>query len=192
MTVDSPSNRDADPAAGAAPDERADALPASALVPLLYAELHELARRRLQGWEARGTLQATALVHEAYLRLVGANDRPWPGRAQFFAAAAEAMRRVLVDRARAKGRLKRGGDRRATTLDSAATITDEPDPSVLDLDDALTRLRSSSPRPARVVDLVHFAGLQLAEVAALLDVSLATVKTDWSFARAWLHRELER
>src|SRR6185295_8311997 len=100
--------------------------------------------------EAPGqTLQATALVHEGYLRLVGADDPRWEGRAHFFAAAAEAMRRVLVERARAKGRLKRGAGRRVASLDSAATISDEPDPDVLDLDAALTRLAEQSPRKAR-------------------------------------------
>ena len=106
--------------------------------------------------------------------------------------AAEAMRRVLVERARAKGRLKRGAGRRVASLDSAATISSEPDPDVLDLDAALTRLAEVSPRKARVVELLHFAGLQHAEVADLLGLSLATIKSDWSFARAWLHRELER
>lgn len=188
MTIDPRSDR-----SGAASGERqANALPSAELLPLLYAELRDLARRQLQGAGPGQTLQATALVHEAYLRLVGADDPRWEGRAHFFAAAAEAMRRVLVDRARAKGRLKRGAGRRVATLDSAATISSEPDEDVLDLDEALTRLAQTSPRKARVVELLHFAGLQLAEVAALLDVSLATVKTDWSYARAWLHRELER
>ena len=168
------------------------ALPAAELLSLLDAELRELARRRLQREGPGQTLQATALVHEVWLRLVGSDDPRWEGRAHFFAAAAEAMRRILVERARAKGRLKRGAGRRVEPLDSAATITVEPDPDVLDLDEALTRLAEVSPRKARVVELLHFAGLQLAEVAELLGVSLATVKADWSFARAWLHRELER
>jgi RNA polymerase sigma factor (TIGR02999 family) len=190
MTAEPRTDR-SDSAAAAGGDPTA-ARSAQELLPLLYAELHELARRRLQGEGAARTLQATALVHEAYLRLVGAGDPRWQGRAHFFAAAAQAMRRVLVDRARDRGRLKRGGGQRVTTLDSAATISSEPDPDVLDLDEALTRLGHASPRKARVVELLHFAGLQLSEVADLLDVSLATVKTDWSYARAWLHRELER
>lgn len=173
-------------------ETRTAARPAAELLPLLYAELRELARRRLQGEAPGQTLQATALVHEAYLRLVGKDDPRWEGRAHFFAAAAEAMRRVLVERARAKGRLKRGAGRRVATLDSAATLSSEPDPDVLDLDEALTRLAELSPRKARVVELLHFAGLQLDEVAELLELSLSTVKADWSFARAWLHRELER
>lgn len=174
------------------PGHPVGALPASALLPLLYAELHELARRRLEREGPGQTLQATALVHEAYLRLVGKDDPRWESRAHFFGAAAEAMRRVLVDRARSKGSLKRGEGRRVATLDSGATISSEPDPDVLDLDEALTRLAELSPRKARVVELLHFAGLQLNEVAELLDLSLATIKSDWSFARAWLHRELER
>jgi len=190
MNADSqPDRSDALAAPGA---RQVQALPAAELLPLLYAELRELARRRLQGEAPGQTLQATALVHEAYLRLVGADDPRWEGRAHFFAAAAEAMRRVLVERARAKGRLKRGAGHRVASLDSAATISDEPDPDVLDLDAALTRLAEQSPRKARVVELLHFAGLQLSEVATLLGVSLATVKSDWSFARAWLHRELDR
>lgn len=189
MSVD-PRSEESDQAS--AKDRTVDGGRTSELMPQLYAELHELARRRLLGAGPGQTLQATALVHEAYLRLVGAEDAGWQGRGHFFAAAAEAMRRVLVDRARAKGRLKRGGDRRRLALDSSATLSAEPDPDVLDLDEALTRLARSCPRPARVVELVHFSGLQLTEVAETLEISLATVKTDWSFARAWLHRELER
>ncbi len=190
MTAASPS--DPPDAAGAPSEARPAALPSAELLPLLYAELRELARRRLQGEGPGQTLQATALVHEAYLRLVGRDDPRWEGRAHFFAAAAEAMRRVLVERARAKGRLKRGAGRRVASLDSAATIASEPDPDVLDLDEALTRLAALSPRKAQVVELLHFAGLRLDEVAELLGLSLATIKADWSFARAWLHRELER
>src|SRR5262245_9982804 len=163
-------------------------LAAAELLPLLYSELRELAQRRLQGEAPGQTLQATALVHETYLRLIGRDDPGWDGRAHFFSAAAEAMRRVLVDRARAKGRLKRGAAQRAPTRDSAATISSEPAPDVLDLDEALTRLARTSPRKARTVELLHFGGLQVAEVAEVLDVSLATVKSDWSYARAWLHR----
>jgi RNA polymerase sigma factor (TIGR02999 family) len=179
-------------APGAAPEAGARALPAAELLPLLYAELRDLARRRLQRAGPGQTLQATALVHEAYLRLVGKDDPRWDGRGHFFAAAAEAMRRVLVERARAKGRLKRGAGFEVATLDSAATISAEPDPDVLDLDEALTRLAEINPRKARIVELLHFAGLQLDEVAELLGLSLATIKADWSYARSWLHRELSR
>lgn len=173
-------------------ESTAAAQPAHALLPQLYAELKELARRKLEREAPGQTLQATALVHEAYLRLVGERDPGWSGRAHFYGAAAEAMRRILVERARAKGRVKRGAGRRPVELDACATIAHEPDPDVLDLDEALTRLAVRSPRSARVVEMLHFAGLQLDETAALLGVSLSTAKADWSFARAWLHRELER
>jgi RNA polymerase sigma factor (TIGR02999 family) len=165
---------------------------ASELLPLLYDELKALAKSRMEREAAGPTLQATALVHEAYLRLVGTNDPGWNGRAHFFAAAAEAMRRILVERARSKSRIKRGGDRERVSLGEVATLEGEPDVDVLALDEALTRLASTDPRKAQVVNLRHFAGLTLEETAAALEVSLATVKADWSFARAWLHRELSR
>ncbi|MBI5361706.1 MAG: RNA polymerase subunit sigma [Planctomycetes bacterium] len=163
------------------------------LLPLLYDELRALARRQVELGARGPTLQATALVHEAYLRLVGDRDPGWDGRAHFYGAAARAMRHILVERARAKGSLKRGaGAAPIALVDSVATLAGEPDADVLALDETLERLAVEAPRPARVVELLHFAGLTQEEAAAVVGVSLATLKTDWSFARAWLHRELSR
>jgi RNA polymerase sigma factor (TIGR02999 family) len=163
---------------------------AAELLPVLYEELHTLARQRMLRQPRGETLQATALVHEAYLRLVGDRDPGWNGRGHFFAAAAEAMRRVLVDRARGKARLKRGADRARVELPEIATLGGEVTVDVLALDEALHKFAQHHERKARVVTLRHFAGLELTEVAAALDVSLATVKNDWNYALAWLHREL--
>ncbi len=165
---------------------------AEELLPLVYEELRRLARARLAGEGAPQTLQATALVHEAWLRLVGESDPGWSGRAHFFGAAAQAMRRILVERARARGAEKRGGDARRVSLDESAAVAAEPSLELLALDEALERLREHDARKAQVVLLRHFAGLDLEEVAAAIGVSLATVKTDWTYARAWLHRELSR
>ena len=173
-------------AAGREGGERA----AEELLPILYEELRSLARSRLARERGSQTLQATALVHEAYLRLVGSEDPGWRGRAHFFGAAAEAMRRVLVDRARAKGRAKRGGGAQRVTLDESAIVSAEPPDDLLALDAALGRLEKHDPRKAQVVKLRHFAGLSLEDTAAALDVSLSTVKADWTYARAWLHREI--
>jgi RNA polymerase sigma factor (TIGR02999 family) len=163
---------------------------ATELLPVLYEELRALARRRMEHQPRGHTLQATALVHEAYLRLVGDRDPGWQGRGHFFAAAAEAMRRVLVDRARGKARLKRGADRERVELTDVATLGDEPEADVLALDRALEKLAVHHARKARVVSLRHFAGLELAEIAAALDISISTVKNDWNYAIAWLHRDL--
>lgn len=162
------------------------------LLPLVYDELRRLARSRLAHEGAPQTLQATALVHEAWMRLVGEEDPGWRGRGHFFGAAARAMRQVLVDRARARGRDKRGGGMQRVSLDASAVVGPVSDVDVLALDEALERLQAHDARKAEVVMLRHFAGLELEAVAAALGVSLATVKTDWAYARAWLHRELER
>jgi RNA polymerase sigma factor (TIGR02999 family) len=165
---------------------------AAALLPLLYDELRELARQRLRQEAPGATLQATALVHEAYLRIVGERDPGWNGRGHFFGAAAAAMRRILVERARERASLKRGASRGSVDLEQVAQFGGEPEDDLLALDDALERLAERDARKARVVELRYFAGLTLEDVGAALDVSLATVKTDWAFARAWLHRELSR
>jgi len=162
------------------------------LVPLVYAELRRQARRVLRREGEGHTLQATALVHEAWLRLDGQHDARWESRAQFLAVAAQTMRRVLVDHARARRALKRGGGVTQVTLgeaDRAATTTDDVD--VLALDDALDRLATIDPRKARLVELRYFAGLSMPEAAAALGVSLATVGREWAVARMWLRRELE-
>ena len=163
------------------------------LLPLVYDELRKLAAARLAVEAPGQTLQPTALVHEAYLRLVGsAADVRWDSRGHFFAAAAEAMRRVLIDHARDRKRLKRGGQsrrREELDLDSLARLDAPPD-ELLDLDDALARLEHEDPRAASLVKLRVFAGLTQDEAAAALRVVRRTADRDWAFARAWLFRQL--
>jgi RNA polymerase sigma factor (TIGR02999 family) len=170
-----------------------DAQAAHELLPLVYDELRRLAAYRLAK-DARGqTLQATALVHEAYLRLVGEGDeRRWQGGRHFFAAAAEAMRRILIDRARARGAAKRGGDRarqRLSDLDPAAPEVPE---NLLALDEALARLATKDAVKAELVKLRFFAGLTLEHAAAVLDISPATADRYWAYARAWLLEEMSQ
>jgi len=162
------------------------------LLPLVYDELRRLAARRLARENPGQTLQATALVHEAYLRLVGPDPgEPWDGRAHFFAAAAEAMRRILLDRARDRKRLKRGGSRRRESLDLDGLVADNALPDdLIDLDEALGCLAQIDARGAKLVKLRLFAGLTLDEAAAALGVVRRTAERDWAFARAWLFRQL--
>jgi RNA polymerase sigma-70 factor, ECF subfamily len=169
-----------------------DARASDALVPLVYAELRRQARRALRR-EAQGhTLQATALVHEAWLRLDGQHDAHWESRTQFLAVAAQTMRRVLVDHARTRRALKRGGGEVLVTLGDASNAAATPDAvDVLALDDALQCLALLDPRKARLVELRYFAGLSIPETAATLGISLATVGREWAVARMWLRRELE-
>ncbi len=181
---------------------KGDSHAAAELLPLIYDELRKLATSNMSNEAGRGaghTLQPTALVHEAYMRLLGpegVDNGMWNSRGHFFGAAAIAMRRILIERARARGSIKRGGDRTRVDLDDNA-VAATPDDSaksdeLLALDEALTRLESLDARKARVVMLRYFAGLSIEQTAAALDVSLATVKTDWAFARAWLSREIEK
>jgi RNA polymerase sigma factor (TIGR02999 family) len=169
---------------------------AEALLPLVYAELRRLAAARLAGEKAGHTLQPTALVHEAYLRLVGAGSvsagPEFNGRGHFFAAAAEAMRRILVESARRKGRVRHGGSRRRIELNDAVASADGPADELLDLDDALTRLEAADPVAAGVVKLRYFAGLSMPEAAAAMGLPLRTAERNWTYARTWLHRELSR
>jgi RNA polymerase sigma factor (TIGR02999 family) len=160
------------------------------LLPLVYEELRQLADRFLAAEKRGATLQPTALVHEAYLRLVGSDGASWENRAHFFGAAARAIRRILVDRARARGAARRGGER-PLRLDTDAPLA-EPGPSleVLALDEALAKLASVDAQKARVVELRFFGGLSVEETAATLGVSASTVDRDWAFARAWLHRAM--
>ncbi|QDV32338.1 ECF-type sigma factor [Tautonia plasticadhaerens] len=164
-------------------------LAASDLLPLVYDELRRLAARRLSHVPPGQSLQATALVHEAYLRLVGDGPGPlWDGRGHFFAAAAEAMRRILVDRARAKRRLKRGGGLHRVDLDDPPGP--DPDEQLLALDDALDRLAGEDPVAAKVVELRQFAGLGHEEVAAGLGITVYLARKKWTYARAWLRDDL--
>jgi RNA polymerase sigma factor (TIGR02999 family) len=171
--------------------DQGDAQASSQLLPLVYDELRRLAARKLAQEKPGLTLDATALVHEAYLRLVGQDEPPhWQGRAHFFAAAAEAMRRILVERARRKRRRKHGGDLNRQDLDLAEPAAPEMGDDLLALDGALTKLAAHDPKAAEVVQLRYFTGLSLAEVASLLDVSPRTVGRLWAYARAWLHEEI--
>lgn len=164
---------------------------ASQLLPLVYDELRKLASQKLS-LEAPGqTLQPTDLVHEAYLRLVGQMEElHWDNRGHFFAAAAEAMRRILVENARRKQAVKRGGDRRRVPLEEFHRITESPE-DLLDLDDALTQFAAQEPEKARLVQLRFFAGLSTPDAAAALGISVATAERWWTFARTWLYSELQ-
>ena len=170
--------------------DQGDPSAAHQLLPLVYAELRALAAARMAQEKPGQTLDATALVHEAYLRLVGAQH--FDGRGHFFAAAAEAMRRILIDKARTKQRVRHGGNRRRVALDQIRTAAETPDDELLDLDDALEQLGKLDPVRAELVKLRFFAGLTMAEAAALLDISVATAERYWAFARTWLHAELGR
>ncbi len=161
------------------------------LLPLVYDELRKLAAARMAQEAPGQTLQATALVHEAYMRLVGGGqNQEWDNRGHFFAAAAEAMRRILIEQARNKNRQKRGGGAIRISLEAAATLTmgdDADGDALLALDAALCQLEKVSPEKAHVVKLRYFAGLTLEQTAASLGISLATVKRHWVYARAWLY-----
>jgi RNA polymerase sigma factor (TIGR02999 family) len=170
-----------------------DAHAAGELLPLVYEELRKLAAARLAQEAPGNTLNATALVHEAYLRLVGpAGAARWDGRGHFFAAAAEAMRRILVDAARRKRTEKHGGHRRRVALTDVPANPEVVDEQLLALDAALTRLAAEDPVAARVVELRHFAGLSIEDAAATLGVSRATAYRHWTYARAWLRDAVSR
>ena len=164
---------------------------ASQLLPLVYDELRKLAAHRLAHQTPGQTLQPTALVHEAYLRLVGGNIQgPWEGRDHFYFACAEAMRHILVDNARHRQTIKHGGGRRRVPLEEFHRVAESPE-DLLDLDAALNRLAAEQPDKVRLVQLRFFAGLSTAEAADALGVSVATAERWWAFARAWLYRELQ-
>jgi RNA polymerase sigma factor (TIGR02999 family) len=174
--------------------EAGDPRAAAELLPLVYDELRRLAAARLADEKPGQTLQATALVHEAYVRLVG-GDQPqdWNGRGHFFAAAARAMRQILVDAARRKDADKRGGNLGRLPLDEAASVAapDGPQPEdLVALDDALTQLAAEDPQKARLVELRYFAGLSVEDAAAALGISEATAKRHWVYARCWLYGQL--
>jgi len=171
--------------------EAGDPHAAAELLPLVYDELRKLAAARLADEKPGQTLQATALVHEAYVRLVGGGQpQDWNGRGHFFAAAAEAMRRILVEQARRKGRVRHGGGRQRLDLEAAQLSIDMSADQILTLDEALTRLAERDPQAARLVDLHCFAGLSVEQAAEVLGVSPRTAYRDWAFAQAWLYREV--
>ncbi len=174
--------------------ERGDPNAAEQLLPLVYDELRRLAAKRLASEKPGQTLQATALVHEAYLRLVGGGQAEgWDGRGHFFAAAAETMRRILVDRARHKQTEKAGGGRRRLDLDKVEPALVQPDgDDLLALDEALRQLELEDPRKAELVKLRFFAGLTVEQAAAALGVSTSTAEKDWAFARSWLRVAINR
>ncbi|HPV74393.1 MAG TPA: sigma-70 family RNA polymerase sigma factor [Gemmatimonadaceae bacterium] len=163
---------------------------ADALVPLVYAELHDLAVHYMRGERTDHTLQPTALVHEAYMRLVDQRNASWQNRSHFFGIAAQAMRRILVDHARRKRATKREGGERVT-LDESVAEAPQRSVDLIALDDALVKLAALDPRQARVVELRYFGGLDIEQTAQSLGISPATVKRDWTFARAFLQREMD-
>jgi RNA polymerase sigma factor (TIGR02999 family) len=172
--------------------EHGDAHSASQLLPLVYNELRKLAARKLASERPGQTIQATALVHEAYLQLVGGSAaQAWSGRSHFFAAAATAMRRILIERARRKHRQIHGSElqRRRLRPDIAAAI--EPHDDLIALDDALAKFAGQDPLKAKLVELRYFAGLTGEETAKVLGISASTVDRHWTYARAWLHREMQ-
>jgi len=171
--------------------ENGDVLAAEELLPLVYAELRRLAAARISRERAPQTLQATALVHEAFLRLVDTDTiQHWKTRGHFFAAAAEAMRRILVENARRKQRVKHGGEREREDVELFNIAASEPKEDLIALDAALDRLVQVDRTAAELVQLRYFAGLTIAEIAAAMDISPRTADRTWAFAKAWLHREL--
>jgi RNA polymerase sigma factor (TIGR02999 family) len=171
--------------------EQGDPHAAERLLPLVYDELRKLAAERMAQEKPGQTLQATALVHEAYVRLVGSErEKIWDNRGHFFAAAAEAMRRLLVENARRKKRLKHGGERQRISLETVDSLVEAPSEDLVALDEALARLTADDPIKAEVVKLRFFAGLTMPEVAQTLDISLATAERYWTYARTWLFAEL--
>ncbi|HZY84741.1 MAG TPA: ECF-type sigma factor [Gemmataceae bacterium] len=173
--------------------EQGDPAAAGQLLPLVYDELRQLAAHRLAHERPGQTLQATALVHEAYLRLVGAEQaQHWDSRRHFFAAVAEAMRRILIDRARDRGRLKRGGNWRRLRLDDIDLSVAEPPDDLPALDEALQKLAREDPPCAELVKLRFFAGLTLDEAAAILGIARRSADRYWAFARSWLYDELSK
>jgi RNA polymerase sigma factor (TIGR02999 family) len=165
---------------------------ADQLLPLVYDELRRLAAARMAHEAPGQTLQATALVHEAWLRLVGAEQQPlWNSRGHFFGAAAEAMRRILLERARKKGRVRHGGQLQRVDLDQVTVATQDSDDVILAVDEALEKLAAESPQKAQIVKLRYFGGLEHAEIAEVLGVSEPTVRRHWTYARSWLYAELK-
>ena len=173
--------------------EDGDQHAANQLLPLVYDELRRLAAQKIACEKPGQTLQATALVHEAYLRLVDREQaQRWDSRGHFFAAAAEAMRRILIENARRKKAERHGGGRRRLDLDEAVSVGESPYDDLVALDEALTRFESVDPVAARLVNLRYFAGLTMPEAAEALGLSLRSAERSWTYARTWLHREVSR
>jgi RNA polymerase sigma factor (TIGR02999 family) len=162
------------------------------LMPMVYDELRRLAHRYMRRVPEGQTLQTTALVHEAYLRLAGQRDADWQNRAHFFAVCAKVMRALLVDRARSRYAIKRGGDLHQVELEDAATQCLAQDAQLMALDEALERLAVIDPRKTRIVEMRYFGGMSVEETARVMDLSPITIKREWSKARAWLYREMEQ
>jgi len=169
---------------------RGDGQAAEELLPMVYNELRRLAATRMAQESAGQTLQATALVHEAWLRMVGDGDRSWQNRAHFFGAAAEAMRRILIENARRKSRLKRGGGQVRLNIEELELAATTPDDKVLLIDEALARLQVEDPQIARVVTMKYFGGMTNQEAAESLGVTERTVERQWAYAKAWLFRDI--
>jgi RNA polymerase sigma factor (TIGR02999 family) len=172
--------------------EKGDAGAVDKLLPLVYEELRRLAARKMSHELPGQTLQATALVHEAYIRLVEARGQNWSSRNHFFMAAAEVMRRILVEKARKKRRLKRGGKRERLSFDEAAITTEKQDIDLLALDEALVKFEADDPEKASLVKLRYFAGLTISQSAEILKISLPTANRHWSYARSWLFQEISK
>ncbi len=172
--------------------EQGDPSAADKLLPLVYEELRKLANQRLAREAAGQSLQSSDLVHEAYLRLIGEGDQKyWDSRGHFFSAAAEAMRRILVESARRKKRIKHGGDCKRVEWEAVVSLVEEPFEDLVALDEALNKLAKEDPARAELVNLRFFAGLTMPEIAEVMKISLATVERHWTYARTWLYAELK-
>jgi len=169
---------------------KGDAAAAKQLWPLVYEELRALAHARMSQQQPGQTLQTTALVNEAYLKLVGSDDPGWEGRGHFFGAAAQAMRQILVDQARRKKRAKHGGEFRRLDLEDVSSSIESPTDDILALDEALAELEQIDPRKTKMVMLRYFAGLTMEDTAKALGVSVPTVERDWRYAKVWLYDKL--
>jgi len=168
--------------------EQGDSRALDRLLPAVYRELRQLAAQKLSHEKPGQTLQATALVHEAYLRLVGVEGQAWKSKTHFFATAAEAMRRILIENARRKHRLKRGGQRQRIDLEDGEVTVEGPTQDLLAVDEALTKLAQMDKEKAELVKLRYFAGLTIEQAAEVLGISPTTAKREWTYARAWLYR----
>ena len=162
------------------------------LMPFVYGELRRLARNYMRNQKADHTLQTTALVNEAYLRLIDSDKVRWQNRTHFFAISAQLMRRILVDFARAKNAVKRGGENQKITFDEALPVTSDKEAELLALDEALKELATLNERQAQIVEMRYFGGMNEKEIGEALEISTRTVRRDWSVARAWLFRELSK